>query len=134
MVRDRWFRYTCPMQGYEFTDQENIVIGATANRAKWWGWISLVCGVLLTLGALFSFTQSIGAGLEALLQGIPSVIVGAFFIKTAKSLQLVVDTQGDDVAHMMTAVQSLGAAFLVQLIVVGVAFVLGMILGAAGSM
>ena len=116
-------------QGYEFTQQENSVIGTTANRAKWWGWISLVLGVILTLVAFASFTQGVEAGLDALLQGVPSVIVGAIFIKTARSLQLVVDTEGDDIIHMMTAVKSLGSAFLVQLIVVALAFAIGMIIG-----
>ncbi len=89
----------------------------------------MVVGVILTLVAFAAFTQGAEAGLDALLEGVPAVIVGAFFIKTAKALQLVVETEGDDISHMMTAVKSLGSAFLVQLIVVALAFVIGMIMG-----
>ena len=63
----------------------------------------------------------------------PPVIVGVFFIKTAKALQLVVDTEGDDISHMMTAVKSLGSAFLAQLVVVALAFVIGMIFGVVSA-
>lgn len=120
-------------QAYEFTQQENYVIGATAKRAKWWGWISLVVGVFMTLVAFAAFTQGAEAGLNALLQGVPPVIVGVFFIKTAKALQLVVDTEGDDISHMMMAVKSSGSAFLAQLIVVALAFVIGMIFGVVSA-
>ncbi len=116
-------------QSYEFTQQENSVIGTTAKYAKWWGWISLVVGVIMTVVAFATFTQGAEAGLDALLQGVPAVIVGAFFIKTAKALQLVVDTEGDDISHMMTAVKSLGSAFQIQLVVVALAFVIGMFIG-----
>ena len=112
-------------QGYEFTQQENLVIGTTARYAKWWGRVSLVIGVIITLFALRSFTQG---GVAALLQGVAPVIVGVFFIKAGKALQLVVDTEGDDISHMMTAVQSLGSAFLVQLSVLVIAFAIGMFL------
>ena len=44
-------------QAYEFTQQENYVIGATAKRAKWWGWISLVIGVFMTLVAFAAFAH-----------------------------------------------------------------------------
>ncbi len=93
----------------------------------------MVVGVFMTLVAFAAFTQGAEAGLNALLQGVPPVIVGVFFIKTAKALQLVVDTEGDDISHMMTAVKSLGSAFLVQLIVVALAFVIGMIFGVVSA-
>jgi hypothetical protein len=48
--------------------------------------------------------------------GIVMLIVGITFIGVGNSLRMVVQTQGNDIAHMMQALQKLGNAFFIQAI------------------
>jgi hypothetical protein len=110
---------------YEFNDAENAIIGKTAGRAKLFGIISIV------LGALYSMS-SCGACAKAdllmnLPQGVIGIVVGIFFIGVGNSLQNVVNTQGNDIQHIMEALQKMGTAFLVQIITWIVGFALGLI-------
>jgi hypothetical protein len=68
-----------------------------------------------------------------LAQGLVAIIVGAFFVMTAGALKAVVDTSGNDVAHMMIALQKLAAAFTVQLVAVALGFMIGFVGGIMGA-
>lgn len=99
---------------YEFNEMENAIIAKTAGRAKVWGIVSIIFGSLYVLSALFFFLSP--ALLINLAPGIGGIVVGVAFVGVANSLQAVVQTQGNDVEHMMMAVQKLGGAFLTSLI------------------
>ncbi len=103
--------------GYEFTDPQNAIIQKTATYARLWGIISIFVGAIQILAA-------------QLLAGIVSIVIGMVFIGVAGSLKAVVVTEGNDIDHMMTAVQKLGTAFMIQVIVTAAAFAVG-VLGAA---
>ena len=112
---------------YEFNDMENQIIDKTAGRAKLWGWISAVLGAcqLLggTCGSLASATMAVYVP-----YGIVMLIVGITFIGVGNSLRSVVQTQGNDIAHMMQAMQKLGSAFFIQSIACIVMLVLAIII------
>ena len=57
--------------------------------------------------------------------GAVAVAVGFVFLRGSGRLQAVVKTKGDDVAHLMAALTSLGRAFLVQVVTSTVAFFIG---------
>jgi hypothetical protein len=59
--------------------------------------------------------------------GIVGIVVGISFLGVGNSLKAVVQTQGNDVAHMMQALEKMGGAFLVQIICAIAGFVLTVI-------
>jgi hypothetical protein len=111
---------------YEFNDMENSIIAKTAGRAKVWGIISIVIGALYLFSALFFFLSP--GLLINVAPGIGGIIVGISFVGVGNSLTSVVQTQGNDVEHMMQAMQKLGTSFLTQIIVLIVQVVLVMLL------
>ncbi len=119
-----------PMPGYgfgtyEFNDYENQIIGRTAGRARTWGIISIVIGALNTLiGFLFFLSPGL---LVNLVSGIISIIIGAVFLGVGGSLSNVVNTQGNDIEHMMQAMQKLSSAFMIQIVTTIIGAVLGLI-------
>lgn len=100
---------------YEFNETENAVIDKTASRTKLWGWISTVLGALQMLGGTCGALAS-PTTLAYLPSGVVMLIVGITFIGVGNSLSNVTRTQGNDLMHMMTALQKLGNAFLIQTI------------------
>ena len=64
------------------------------------------------------------AGDTPVIPALVTVIVGIFFIRGASRLRAVVKTEGDDVAHLMGALQSIGTAFLIQLVMAILGFVM----------
>lgn len=107
---------------YEFNDTENAIIDKAAGRAKLWGIISTVIGALQCLGTCGAIANP---GMAIYLPlGIVGIIVGLTFIGVGNALKNVVNTQGNDIAHMMQAVQKMGSAFLIQTIVTLVGIVL----------
>ncbi len=118
--------------GYEFNASENEVVARTARYARGWGIVSIVIGAFGILGSL----QALGGNAAALAQlppGVANVVIGGFFISTARSLRSVVTTQGDDIAHLIEALRKLGLAFLIQLVVFALAFALFLVIVIATS-
>lgn len=107
---------------YEFNDFENSIIDKTAGRAKLWGIISTVIGALQLLGSCgMVASPSMASYLPA---GIIALVVGITFMGVGNSLKSVVQTQGNDMMHMMQAMQKLGSAFMIQIIATIIGIVL----------
>jgi len=121
---------------YEFSQLEDISIRKVGGRSKTWGIISLVMGGLLLLGGLgvmVAIDHPLGkaAGAGVLAVALQPIVSGWFYVQAGQAFQSVVDTQGDDIGHMMTAVGKLTNAVRVEAIVSVLAFVLGIVLAAA---
>jgi hypothetical protein len=112
---------------YEFNDMENSIIDKTAGRAKMWGWISAILGGCQLFGGTCGSLANAGMAVYVP-YGIVMLIVGITFIGVGNSLRMVVQTQGNDIAHMMQAMQKLGSAFFIQSIAFIVMLVLGILL------
>jgi hypothetical protein len=106
--------------GYEFTVPQNAIIQKTATYAKLWGIISIVLGAIQIL-------------VGQLPGGIVSIVIGLVFIGVAGSLKAVVVTEGNDIDHMMAALQKLGNAFLIQVVVTVAAVVVGILAASAAA-
>ncbi len=106
--------------GYEFTVPQNVIIQKTATYARLWGIISIVLGAIQVL-------------VGQLPGGIVSIVIGLVFVGVAGSLKAVVVTEGNDIDHMMAALQKLGNAFLIQVIATVVAVVLGILAVSAAA-
>jgi len=113
-------------ENYEFSSSENLTIERTARFARAFGVVSAVIGVLATLDVVLTMAKNSARAAE-LPQTLAAVLVGVIFVRVAAALQLVVNTEGNDVQHMMEAVKKLGDAFLIQLAVTAIA-VLAMVL------
>jgi hypothetical protein len=107
---------------YEFNDAENAIIDKVASRAKLWGIIATTVGALQCVSSCF--TPLKGDLLLNLPTGIVGVVVGITFMGVGNSLKLVVTTQGNDLMHMMQALDKMSGAFMVQIIAAIVGFVL----------
>lgn len=107
---------------YEFNDYENSVIDKAAGRMKLWGIISTVIGALQFLGSCGMFVDAKYA--TNLPTGIVAIVVGITFMGAGNSLKSVVTTQGNDLMHMMQALQKMGSAFLIETICTIVGFIL----------
>lgn len=111
---------------YEFNDAENSVIDKAASKAKLWGIISTTIGALQVMGSCGAIGQPTLA--TWLPQGIVAIVVGVTFIGVGNSLKAVVQTQGNDIMHMMQALQKMTTAFTIEIICAIIGFVL-MVLG-----
>lgn len=99
---------------YEFNELENAVLAKTAARAKQWGVISAVLGAVQMVSSC-GMVSSASLGL-LLPIGIVALIVGVTFIGAGNSLEAAVRTRGNDLPHLMAAMQKLGTAFTVQIV------------------
>jgi hypothetical protein len=106
-----------PYGHYEFTHEEN---GVVEDCAKWGTALAIVYFVV----GGFSIFSLCSSPLQASINIITYILVGVFIIMAAKSLKLVVNTQGNDIAHMMEALDKLGTMFLIRLIAVAISILL----------
>ena len=110
---------------YEFNEYENSIIEKTASRAKLWGIISTTIGALQIVGSCGMFASpTLATYLPA---GIVAIVVGVTFIGAGNSLKAVVSTQGNDLMHLMQAMQKMSTAFIIEIICAVVGFVLAVI-------
>lgn len=99
---------------YEFNAIENAIIQKTARRAKLWGTVSVVVGALQLLSSCAAVSnRALAANLPL---GLVAVIVGITFVGVGNSLANVVSTRGNDLMHMMLALQKMSTAFMIQIL------------------
>jgi hypothetical protein len=111
---------------YEFNELENSIIDKTAARAKLWGIISTTIGALQCLASCGAVAN---AGMASYLPtGIIAIVVGVTFLGVGNSLKMVVQTQGNDLMHMMQALQKMGSAFMIQIVCAVIGFVLAVLI------
>lgn len=111
---------------YEFNEYENSVIDKVASRVKLWGIVSIVIGAFQILSSCGMFANASYA--TNLPVGIVGIVVGVTFVGAGNALKAVVQTQGNDLMHMMQALEKMSSAFLIQMICLVVAFVLAAII------
>lgn len=114
--------------GYEFGPGENGVIASTAAKAKIWGIVSIVMGGLQILYGLYGLLFN-GAAIPYAFTGVANLVVGGSFLGAGGALRSVVDTQGNDVAHLMTGLRKMGTSFVVLTVALPLGMVLSVIIG-----
>ena len=83
----------------------------------------MVLGAVVAIRGLVSLPDGFGG----LALGAVYIVIGAYFRGAGRSLQSVVETEGDDVDHLMSALGNLRSAFRVMVIITAVGFVAGII-------
>ncbi len=103
---------------YEFGHAENLVIGSAANRARVFGILCAISGVLEVLAAIANLTGLMQGNVAAFLApaGVFNIVLGVLLTRASTSLSKVVTTAGRDVTLMMDALENLSKAFLIQIV------------------
>jgi hypothetical protein len=112
---------------YEFNDTENATVNKLASRMMTAGIMQIIFGVLTLFG---NFFLGITNGLLGVAGSIAMIIIGALFASAASSFKQITKTQGNDMGHLMQAMNKLATASLVQIIgyiVAAALFVIGVI-------
>lgn len=121
--------------GYEFNQWENATIAKVGSRARTWGIMSIVFGVLLIGGAalLFAYGQKeaklVPIGGAVLAIGIQPIVSGAFYIAAGSTLSSVVYSQGNDIPLMLQALRKLTHAVRIEAIAAVVTVLVGVYFG-----
>ncbi len=105
---------------YEFNDAENMVLGRVARWVGILAWIMIAGSGLMVLG---SFLTGDTIAIAGLMVAPIYLIIGLNFRSAAASMKSVIETAGDDIAHLMEALEKLGSALMVM----GVLFLLGVV-------
>ncbi len=101
-----------PQNGYEFSESENV----TLNGAATW---TLVLGCILILEGL---SRLVGKN-SSILSLIVNVAMGILLITASQSLKKVTTSQGQDVPHLIKALESFDQMLLIRVILLALALV-----------
>jgi hypothetical protein len=99
---------------YEFSPEQNEVIARLAASMRIVGVLSLLAGGFLVL---VGFYQLARGDASALIQGVPALVIGGFTLQAAGAFRQIVDAQGDDIGHLMTALAALRNLYRLQVII-----------------
>ena len=99
-----------PNDGYEFTEAQNNVFMGLASAMKFVGIVSTILGGLSLTPVLFSPITLLVNGPQAALL----IVIGIWTTRASNSVQAIVDTQGNDVQHLMTAMDGLSKLYRLQ--------------------
>jgi len=103
---------------YEFSELENKTISRCASWVTALGIITLVHGTLKVVAAIQLFFADNNTVLTEGIKAAYYLAVGVAFFLGGLALKRVVDTEGDDVPHMMNALRSVDRAFTFRIIAV----------------
>lgn len=104
--------------GYEFTPEQELVVGGLAQAMKVVAVLLVLLGILngiragsLVMRPAWTFPQVSTAGLNCAFQ----LAIGVYTALAAGSLRAIVDTRQRDLEHLMSALGSARALFRLQL-------------------
>lgn len=113
---------------YEFSPEQNSILLDLANKMKFVGIFEIVLGAIYVLTAFGGMIQNIGSGIVQVLLGYLTLNASKFFLN-------IVQTEGNDITHLMSAMLELKKLYSIQFwmnIILIVFVVIGLILGAFG--
>jgi hypothetical protein len=110
-----------PPAQYEFTNDQNQVIGNLAKKMRLVGIMLEVFGVV---GAICGVALINRGGIATLIQGVIYVFLGYWVARAAEAFQRIVQTQGQDISHLMEALRQLGKYFGLQYTLIMIGLVL----------
>lgn len=106
-----------PSGEYEFTEAQNAVIDRLASRMLWAGVVQIVFGAMQLVG---NCTISTANGLKFTSTSSPFyiaiIVIGSLLVASSKAFRRIVRTQGNDIAHLMTALNHLSKAVFAELV------------------
>ena len=85
------------------------------------GVVSLIGGGLGVVAGLVLLARG---GVSALIQGIWALVIGGLTVQAAAAFRRIVDSQGDDIGHLMTALGALRNLYRLSVILLCIALAL----------
>jgi hypothetical protein len=110
-----------PGGGYEFTEEQNRVIGSLASSM---GWVSAIIVIVGLLQLVVGIAQVSKGGIAAIAQAAVYFVVGWLTHKASKEFREITTSEGNDVGHLMDALGALRVLYRIQVIVILVAVTL----------
>ncbi len=98
---------------YEFTPEQNEILRNVATWSSRLSWMLVGSAVVVSIGAIATFEAS---SIGALIASAIFFTVGLSLRGATSSMRAVVDTAGNDMEHLMTALEGLGSAMRVMAI------------------
>lgn len=125
-----------PPAGYEFDATENETIARAARWIGFWSWIAILGGAFVAVVSFLDDQAGVGDVVGGLVVAAVYLAIGIYYRGATRAMRSVVETRGDDIAHLLTAVERLGSAHKVMgvLVIVMFAFVALAVLLAGGAM
>jgi hypothetical protein len=102
---------------YEFTAEQNATIGDLARKMRF-------VAVFLILGGALECLTVLGGHLTGLISGLVHVFLGAWTWSAGNSFRQIVDTQGQDITHLMSALGDLRRVYGLLYVLLIIALVL----------
>jgi hypothetical protein len=100
---------------YEFTEEQNRVIGDLGSTMGMVGMISMALGAVIGAVGVFQIISGfLVVGLADLAQGLAFFLTGIWLRGAARGFQLVANTRGQDISHLMSAVIKLRQVYGLQ--------------------
>ena len=107
-----------PPRTYEFTAPENFVIRQLVDAMRFVAAASLALGAFdLILGVAALLTQgraALGSALGDFVQALVFVLIGIWLQRAVDAFNKVTETSGDDVTHLLRALNELTRVFSLQ--------------------
>lgn len=106
-------------KSYEFDSSQNETILTLAKTLQFVGTTSLVFGLVFGLGCVRAMFQANWPGL--ITQGMLLVFtfsMGGLLIKGGKEFQAIVTTSGDDISHLMVALDNLRQVYSILSVII----------------
>lgn len=104
---------------YEFTTDQNQLIGTLAGRMKFVAIFFIVLGCIMGLAGLFNLP----AGIVYLVMAAIYIIIGIWTIGASNSFKKIVETEASDISHLMNALNELKKLYTLQYVLVIIAIV-----------
>src|SRR5512140_784480 len=87
--------------GYEFSPEQNLTIQMLGKRMKFIGILNMILAGFMTLGGIVVLFKFPGQALVAFAEVALFALMGVWNYKGASSFQLIVQTTGNDIGHLM---------------------------------
>lgn len=108
-------------RNYEFNEQENVIIKKLYKNMNFVGYSFLVLGAIFTaIGISWISHKDLLWILAAFVGAVVFITIGVITNNTASRFKAVVKTEGDDVEHLMTAIDNLISWFSIQIVFIGI--------------
>lgn len=123
---------------YEFSQEEEAKIARLAWRVRVWGIVALAFGILGIGGFALVWFLIVGPSslhggflLTSFVAMAPVLVINALiaflYIGAGRALRRVVDTQNEDVPHLLDGLARLGGAFRIETILGSIGVIAGLI-------
>lgn len=108
------------MTQYEFTPEQNKVIGHVALRCVVNAVLLALIGVVGLIGALITLGDNVVLiSIVGILYGVVFITMGVMFFRPADNFRRVITTEGNDISEVMTGLNELRGGFrLVSIMII----------------